>query len=139
MTQTQITAFVTGIIVVVTLYVTYHRRLRRERNRLLQSRAPVAALEFGATYYGTDPSKAEIASFILLKFEELTGYQFTGALPQDRIVDDLRVDELDSLATVEIIHEVETRFSVNVTDVEAAATRTLGDFIELVAAKRGGG
>ncbi|HEX3068603.1 MAG TPA: acyl carrier protein [Thermoanaerobaculia bacterium] len=139
MVHAQIAAFGAAIIVVVTVYIAYRRRLACDRKRLLESRNPVPSREFGATHYPADPVRAEIASFILLKFEELTAYDFKGALPEDRIVDDLRVDELDSLATVEIIQDVEVRFGIKVTDTEAAATQTLNDFIELVAVKRGGG
>ncbi|SRR5258706_4077597 len=138
MVPAQIFAFAAATGVVIMLYVVYHLRLKRDLKRMLGSRQPVTANNFGRAHYA-DPVKAEIGSFIVSKLEELSGIELTGTLPHDRIIGDLHLDELDSLATVEIITEVEARFGVKITDTEAAATKTLGDFVELVSAKRHGG
>ena len=131
----QILAFAAALAVVIMLYVAYHLRLKRDLNRTLVGRQPVSASEFGPRHYA-DPGEAEVGTFIVTKFEELTGYELTGVIPQDRIVNDLHLDELDSVATAEIITEVEARFGVRITNAEAAATKTLDDFVELVSAKR---
>lgn len=134
MEHLQILAIVLAIVVVVGLYVVYEWRLRRDLKRTLRAREPVVAADFGAVHY-SDDTKARVATFVLGKFEELTGYNLTGALPQDRIVADLHLDEIDSLATIEILSEIEAKFGVSITDEEAAATRTLDDVVQLVSAK----
>ena len=134
MEHLQILAFVAAIVVVVGLYVIYEWRLRRDLKRTLKAREPVAASDFGATHY-SDDTTALVATFVLGKLEELTGHDLTGALPQDRIVADLHLDEIDSLATVEILNEIEARFGVSISDQEAAATRTLDDVVRVVTAK----
>lgn len=90
--------------------------------------------KFGSRYY-TDPIEAEAAGFIMVKLKELTGEPLTDAKPGDRIIGDLYVNELDSLAAVEVIAGVERRFGIAISEEEAARTQTVGDFVELVAAK----
>jgi acyl carrier protein len=128
-------AFAAALAVVIMLYVAYHLRLKRDLKRMLAGRQPVPANGFGPMYY-TDPGKAEVGTFIVSKLEELSGYELTGVIPQDRIITDLHLDELDSLAAAEIVTEVEARFGVKITNTEAAATKTLDDFVELVSSKR---
>lgn len=135
MIPAQIFAFAAALGIVIMLYIAYHLRLKRDLKRMLAGRQPVTATGFGPRYYA-DPGKAEVGSFIVSKFEELAGYGLTGVNPQDRIVNDLHLDELDSLSTVEIITEVEAKFGVKITDTEAVATKTLNDFVELVSSKR---
>jgi hypothetical protein len=40
------------------------------------------------------------------------------------------------LATVEIINDIEAAFGIDVTDEQAAATRSIDDLVELIASKR---
>jgi acyl carrier protein len=135
MERAQIAAFGVALLVVVGLYILYEVRLRSALRRRLSQRTRVEAMEFGPAYY-PDPSKAEVASFVVSKLQELSGVDLAGVLPSDEIVKDLHSDELDSLATVEILTEIETKFGVTVTDGEAAETRTIHELVELISAKR---
>ena len=135
MNEVQLTALSVGLVVVCGLFVAYHLRMKRAVRKTLAGREQVRAEAFGARHYA-DPERAEIASFIVTRVQELTGYELTGVLPSDRFTGDLHVDELDSLAAVEIVAAVESRFGVRITDEEAAGVQTVGELVELVAAKR---
>jgi acyl carrier protein len=82
-----------------------------------------------------DPVKDEIAAFIVAKLEEVTGGTIADAAPQDRFNQDLRLDEIDSLANTELIVEIGEHFGITITDAEASATNTLDDLVELILAK----
>lgn len=113
MPEARIAAFAVAIAVVCGLFVAQQISRKRRLRSMLVARPRVRATEFGSHYYA-DPKRAEIASFILQKIEEITGYDFTGALPGDRWSEDLHLDELDSLVSVQIITEVGRRFGIDV-------------------------
>ena len=134
MPEAKIAAFLVALVVLAGLFVLYYVRLKRAVKQKLAAREQVPALEFGARYY-SDPRKAEIGSFIVVKLQQLTGYDFTGVVPSDRFVTDLHLHELDSLATVEIITEIESRFRITISDDEALHVQSFGDFVDLVFSK----
>jgi acyl carrier protein len=134
MEEAKIAAFAIGIAAVCGLVVVQQISTKRRLKSILASRERILAAEFGSRYY-TDATKAEIATFILQKIEEITGYDFTGALPSDHWTGDLHIDQLDSQASVEILHEVEQRFGIAINNAEAKQVKTLGDFVELVSSK----
>jgi acyl carrier protein len=130
----KIAAFAVALLLVSGLFVTHHLRRTRRLRQTLAGREPVPAVDFGSRYY-TDATAAEAGRFVVATLQELTGYELTGVLPSDRIVADLDLDELDSLAAVEVITAVEARFAIDISDEEAIRTKTIHDFVELVVAK----
>ncbi|HKS23888.1 MAG TPA: phosphopantetheine-binding protein [Thermoanaerobaculia bacterium] len=116
-------AFVAALVVVSAMYVVSHARLRRRIRRNLGERSEIAQWP--------DADRAEIATFILGKLAEVTGLDLMHALPSDRFAD-LQIDEFDSMASVEIITEVESRYGITISNEEAKQMQTLGDFVELV-------
>ena len=136
MIEAQIAAFFVALGIVISLYVIYVISQRRRLKRLLAGREQISAPRFGAHFY-EDPARAEVASFIMQKLEELTGYTFTGAVPTDRVQEDLQLGELDSMASVEILVALEDHYRITVSDSEAVETKTIGDLVELVLSKRG--
>jgi acyl carrier protein len=132
--ETKILAFIVAVALVGALFVAYHVRLKRSVATLLASREPIPVEKFGTRYY-SDPLRVEVAAFVAVKLQELTGYELVGILPNDSFDRDLHIDELDSLASIEIITEVESRFGVQVKDEEASGIHTIGEFVELVASK----
>jgi acyl carrier protein len=134
MDEAKIAAFALAVPTLIGLFIVQHISMKRRLKSMLAAREPIPAWEFGSRHY-TDSARAEIATFILHKIEEITGYDFTGALPSDRWTDDLHLDELDSLVSVEILHEVERRFGIAIDDAEATQVKTLGDLVELVSSK----
>ena len=59
------------------------------------------------------------------------------AHPSDQFVMDLRIDDLDSLASVEIVMKVEEEFGITVTDDEAQSISTIEQLVNLVACQAG--
>jgi acyl carrier protein len=131
----QIAAFAVALMAVIGLYVAYEVRVRRNLGRLLVQRPAVPASDFGRTHY-SDPGKAQVATFVLGRFHDLAGVALQGALPSDEIVRDLHLEELDSIATVEILNDIEAEFGIKITNEEAAATRSINDLVEIISAKR---
>jgi acyl carrier protein len=58
--------------------------------------------------------------------------------PDDRIVEDIRMDALDSMSTVEFILEVEKEFGISIPDAAAEKMRTLRDAIDYVSQTKQG-
>ncbi len=134
MNEAKIAAFVAALIFVVCMALVQQASMKRRLRAMLASREPVPSSEFGSRYY-TDPTKSEIATFIVRKIEILTGYDFAGALPSDRLTKDLHLEDLDSTVLVEIVVEVEQRFEIGIENGEASRIKTIDDFVEVVYSK----
>jgi acyl carrier protein len=135
MIELKMFAFLALLLIACGSILAYHGSLKRQLRKTLANRDPVPAYLFGVLHYA-DPGKAEIGSFIMAKFQELTGYDFTGVIPSDRIVVDLHMDELDSLILTEIVAEVEAQFAIQINNEDVARIRTIGEFVDIVASKR---
>ncbi|MEA2414210.1 MAG: hypothetical protein QOI58_867 [Thermoanaerobaculia bacterium] len=134
MDEAKIAAFAIAIAAICGLFAVQQRSMKRRLRSTLAAREPIPAADFGSRNY-PDTARAEIAPFIAQTIEEITGYDFTGALPSDRWTDDLHLDQLDALVSVEIIQEVERQFGIAISSAEATQVKTLGDFVEVVASK----
>jgi len=53
--------------------------------------------------------------------------------PPDGLIHDLRMDELDSLASVEIVIKLEEEFGITITDSEAESVVTIEQLVSCVA------
>jgi acyl carrier protein len=105
------------------------RRLAEEH---LAGREPLSDQEFGEKFFSAD--RASIASRTRAILASHLPLDLSRMRPDDRLVADLRMEELDSFATVEFLLEVEEEFGIRVPDEEAERMRTLGDLVEYVAA-----
>ena len=102
------------------------RRDGLERRRALDHLAqhpPLDPAVFGQTYFPAD--QAEVARRLRELLTPHLPFDLARLHPDDRLVEDLRMDELDSMATVEFILDVEKDFSVRIPDAEAARIRTV--------------
>ena len=68
--------------------------------------------EFGEHYF--PPDRAEIAAKLRTVLARHLPIDLSRMQPNDRFVDDLRMDALDSLSTVEFIIEVEKAFGIEI-------------------------
>jgi acyl carrier protein len=105
-----------------------------EKQRALMHMADRPALndpEFGRTFFSAD--RTEIA----IKLREILAHHIPIDLsqiqPNDRLVDDLRMDALDSMSTVEYILEIEKEFAIKIPDSVAEKMRTFKDIVDYVA------
>ncbi|MGI8965435.1 MAG: acyl carrier protein [Limisphaerales bacterium] len=91
-----------------------------EKRRALSSRAGRPALneiEFGQHYFS--PNRAEIATKLRAILSRHIAIDLSQLQPNDRFVEDLRMDALDSLSTVEFIIEVEKEFEITIPNAAA--------------------
>jgi acyl carrier protein len=101
---------------------------RKERLRALkhmEGRVPLMDAEFG--HQNFPPSEAQIAAQVRAIFAKHIDVNVSQAHPDDKLVEDLRMDALDSMSTVEFLLELEDHFGVAIPESAAAQMRTLRD------------
>ena len=110
------------------------RRDARDRARAiahLTKNPPLEPAAFAATHFPAD--QAAIACRLRELLTPHLPFDLARLHPDDRLVEDLRMDALDSMSTVDYRLSVEKEFSVKITDVEFANMRTLRDLTACVA------
>ena len=127
-------ALLAGIVLVIAGAVLLHEWSNRRRaTRLLRTRSPLDPLAFGRMYLGESEGRARLAAEVREVLAEHVPYTLEGLGPDDTFVQDLRMDELDSLSTVELIANLEQRFSIKIPDEDAQhilTFRQLVDYLE---------
>lgn len=116
------------------------KREAREKRRAAQHMDGNPAFDsgdFGRHYFPA--SQAETASRLRELLAGCLPVDLSRLHPDDRLVDDLRMDALDSMSTVEFIIAVEKEFGVKISEADAARLRTLRDLTVLVCQSRGAG
>ena len=110
---------------------------RREKQRALnhlEGRSPLSDAEFGKEFF--EPSKAEVAAKVRAVFAKHIPFDVSRVRPEDLVVEELRMDALDSMSTVAFIIEVEETFGVKIPDETARTMRTLRDCVDYVVASK---
>jgi acyl carrier protein len=104
-------------------------RVRRQ----MSGRVPLSDEEFGANFF---PAVwTEVASKVRQIIGDAIDIDMSRADPSDRFVQDLRVDALDSLASIVIVMKVEEEFGITITDDETRSIITIEQLVHLVASK----
>lgn len=98
--------------------------------RYMADRQPLADAEFGREFF--PPEQAAVASKLRSIMSRHISVDLSGLHPDDRIVEDIRMDALDSMSTVEFILDVEKEFGISIPDAAAEKMRTLRDAIDYV-------
>jgi acyl carrier protein len=110
-----------------------------EKQRALDymaGRQPLADTQFGREFF--PPEQADVASKLRRIMSRHIPVDLSRLHPDDRIVEDIRMDALDSMSTVEFILDVEKEFGISIPDAAAEKMRTLRDAIDYVSqAKQG--
>ena len=86
--------------------------------------------EFGRRFFS--PQQAEIAAKLRVIMARHIPIELSRLNPDDRIVEDIRMDALDSMDTVEFVLEIEKEFGISIPDAAVARMRTLRDVAEFV-------
>jgi acyl carrier protein len=108
---------------------------RSEKHRALRHmarRAPLSDTEFGQAFFSHD--RANIAAKLRYLLQRHIVVDLSRIHPDDRIVEDLRMDALDSLSIAEFILDVEKEFGISIPNVIAEKMRTLRDVVDFVVA-----
>jgi acyl carrier protein len=87
--------------------------------------------EFGKRYFPAE--RAEIAARLRKIFSRHIIVDLSQLQPNDRFVEDLRMDALDSMATVEFVIEVEKEFGIKIPDAAAEKMLTFQSVVDYVA------
>lgn len=83
---------------------------KRRALRHMEGREPLVDAEFGRRFFS--PEQAEIAAKLRAIMARHIAVDLSQLHPDDRIVEDIRMDALDSMSTVEFIVDVEKEFAV---------------------------
>lgn len=102
-----------------------HRALRH-----MADRRPLTDTEFGGQFFS--PEDAEVASKLRIILARHIAVDLSRLHPDDRVVEDIRMDALDSMSTVEFILEIEKEFNIKIPDAAAEKMRTLRDIVAYV-------
>lgn len=106
---------------------------RRRARRLLATRPALDPAGFGRAYFGESGRRALLAGEVRKLLAEHVPYSLEGLGPDDTFVGDLRMDELDSMSTVELVVALEQRFGITIPDENAQGIlsfRQLVDYLE---------
>ncbi len=124
-------AFVALIIVALWLHGRSNVQLATQ---YMAGREPFSAADFGRRFF--PPAQAEVAARLRDLLAEETVVELERIRPEDRPVQDLKIDELDSLALVEFVMAVEKEYGITLPDAEMARIRTFGEVVDLVCRQR---
>lgn len=116
----------------------YDRRMRRLREDRLAKNPALTSEVFAQTFFPSPPQRTEIAARVHRIFIAIEGTSRIGLCrvhPDDGIVDDLRIEEFDSMATVEFVIALEQEFKIKLTEAQMAKARTLRDLIDHIVAQ----
>jgi acyl carrier protein len=80
------------------------------------------------------PDRAEIAAQLRQILSRHIDVDLSRLSPDDKLVQDIRMDSLDSMSAVEFIVEVEQHFGSSIPDNTAERMQTLRDVVDYVAA-----
>ncbi len=97
----------------------------------MAGRPSLTEQEFGLRYFSSD--RAEIAAKLRKILTDLMDVDLSGMNPSDRFIEDLRMDDLDSMSTVEFVIEIEKEFGIKVPNSAAEKMLTFQSVVNYVA------
>jgi acyl carrier protein len=119
-----------GVIVIGGGVLLHEWSNKRRAKRLLATRRALNSTAFGRTYFGESDRRASVAAEVREVLAEHVPYSLEGLAPDDAFVRDLRMDELDSMSTVELVLGLEQRFGIKIPDAEAQRILTFRELVD---------
>jgi len=104
---------------------------KRHARAHMAGRMVLSNVEFGKQFFPTD--RAEIATKLREILSRHIPIDLSQMQPDDRFVQDLRMDALDSMSTVEYVIEIEEAFGINIPDSAAEKMITFQNVVDYVA------
>ena len=104
------------------------------RQRVLShmaGRPVLSEKEFGEKYFPSD--RAEIAARLRIILARHVDVGLSQMQPADRFIEDLRMDDFDSMSTVEYVIEIEKEFGIKIPDSAAEKMITFQSVVDCVA------
>ncbi len=87
--------------------------------------------EFGQRYFSSD--RIDVAAKLRKILARHVDIDLSPMQPSDRFIEDLRMDDLDSMSTVEFVIEVEKEFGIKIPDADAEKMLTFQSVVDCVA------
>jgi acyl carrier protein len=103
---------------------------RRRFEALFAGRPTFGEKEFGEHYFPAD--RAEIAAKLRGILANHVGIDIAKMSPTDRFIEDLRMDDFDSMSTVEYVIEIEKEFRIKIPDSVAEKMTTFQSVVDYV-------
>jgi len=119
-----------GLAVAIPAVVWQERSVRRRVGRRLADRPQRDAREFGLAYFGESERRSRLAARVVEILQEKVKVPLDGVHPDDRLMEDLALDELDSPGSEELLMGLEKEFGIRIPDADAQALHTLRDIVE---------
>jgi acyl carrier protein len=104
---------------------------RRRALRHMRGRPSISDDDFGRLFFS--PDRAEIAARLRKILSGHIDVGLSRLSPDDKLVQDIRMDSLDSMSTVEFVIDVEKHFGISIPDSIAERMQTLRDVADFVA------
>lgn len=123
---TLIAGVVGALAVVVSLA---DRASRRRVRRRLADRPQLTAHAFGETHFGPSAARSSLAEEVRQILAQYVPVSLDGLSPDDAFAKDLEMDEMDSMASVEFVIELERRFDVKIPDADAERILTFRELV----------
>lgn len=96
----------------------------------MKGRSSLTAEEYAIQHFPFE--KCEIAAQVRTIFSKHISLDISQVHPDDKLVEDLRIDALDSMSTIEFVINLEQHFAIEIPNEVAVEMRTLGDLTELI-------
>jgi acyl carrier protein len=120
-----------ALLLVAGLVCWQERSVRRRVARSMIGRKKRSAQEFGDTFFAGP--QAEIAGHTREMLSRHFQLDLSRLHPDDRFTEDLQLPELDSLAVVNLVTEIEQTFGIRIPEHEAARLNTVRALVLFVA------
>ncbi len=103
-------------------------RIIAETRSVLSQRPQLDAKSFAETYFLSD--KQAIAEKLWKITKEHSVADITGVLPADRFVQELKMDDLDSMSLVELTIHVEEEFGISIPEGRLKEIQRFGELVD---------
>ena len=125
-----------AVVVVVAVLIWLQRlwgvRLKATVEKIMGGRPRRPGREFGEKFY---PDHAEIATKVRDILADHLPIDLSRLEPSDQPVIDLKMDDMDSMSTVEFVIALEKEFAIKITNADAKKMRTFDDICTCVIAR----
>lgn len=115
---------------IVFLLILQTRSERRRALRHMRGRKPLSDHDFGQQFFPAH--RADVAARLRQILSRHIDLDLSRLHPDDKLVQDIRMDSLDSMSTVEFVNDVENEFGVVIPDATAQQMRSLRDVVDYV-------